>query len=120
MKPILVIGLAIVLAGCAGANYRPLVDMQGVNGAKYESDLSACQSYAGQVGGAGEHAAIGAGIGAILSGALAMIGGNRYDAGRSAAAGALLGGAGGAGAGESSQRDVVRRCMAGRGYRVLQ
>lgn len=120
MKRTISIALVLTLTACAGANYRPLVDSQGVDMNRYESDLQNCQQYAGQVGGAGENAAIGAGIGAALSFALAAIGGNRYDRGRSAAGGALLGAVSGAGAGENSQRDVIRRCMSGRGYRVLQ
>jgi len=117
MKKLLV--LVFVLSGCAGANYRPLVDTQGVDMNRYETDLSACQAYAGQVAGAATQAAIGAGIGAALSLALAAIGGNNYDRSRSAAAGALLGAAAGAGSGETDQHNVIRRCMAGRGYRVL-
>lgn len=120
MKRLLSIILCIALTGCAGASYRPLIDSAGVDMNRYEADLSTCQNYAGQVAGAADHAAIGAGIGAALGFALAAIGGRGYDRGRSAAASGLLGAASGAGAGESSQRDVIRRCMSGRGYRVLQ
>ncbi len=120
MKRVLVIGISVFLAACAGPNYRPMIDSRNVDMNKYEADLRDCQQYAGQVGGAGEGAAIGAGIGALLSFGLAVIGGNRYDQGRSAAGGALLGAASGAGVGETSQHDVIRRCMAGRGYSVLQ
>ena len=53
-----VIGASAVslLSGCAatsGANYRPIVDTQGVDFNRYESDLRACQGYATQTASAG-------------------------------------------------------------------
>src|SRR3990167_3632833 len=101
MKRAFSVVAVLTLTACAVANYRPLVDTQGVGMNRYEQDLQACQSYAGQVAGAGTQAAVGAGIGAVLSGALAAIGGSRYDRGRSAAAGALIGGVSGAASGET-------------------
>ena len=118
MKKLIV--AVVLLTGCAGANYRPLVDMQGVDGSRYESDLNACQGYAGQVAGAGTQAAVGAAIGAGLSALLAAAGGRGYDRNASARVGAVAGAATGAGSGETDQRNVVRRCMSQRGYRVLQ
>lgn len=114
MKTISIV-LIVLLSGCA--NYRPIVDSRGVNSAAYEADLRECQAYADQVS-PGGHAAIGAFIGGGLSLALAMIGGG--DRGASAGMGAVLGGAAGAGGGAEAQVNVIRRCMNGRGYRVLQ
>lgn len=110
----------IFLAACAGASYRPLVDSRGVDMNRYEGDLRDCQSYAGQVSGAANQAAIGAIAGALFGAALAAAAGSRYDRGATARVGALSGAVGGGASGETDQRDVIRRCMAGRGYTVLQ
>ena len=120
MKLAISVCLIVSLTACAGSSYRPLVDTVGQDMSRYESDLKACQEFSDQVAGAGNQAVVGAVIGALLSVGVAAIGGSGYSKGRSAGAGALLGGATGAGSGETDQRDVIRRCMSGRGYRVLQ
>ncbi|NCX41364.1 MAG: glycine zipper family protein, partial [Burkholderiaceae bacterium] len=38
--------MVLLLAACAGADVRPIVDMKGVNEARYENDLAECQNYA--------------------------------------------------------------------------
>jgi uncharacterized protein YcfJ len=112
---------AISLSACAGPNYRPIVDMQGVNGAAYEADLKDCQSYATQTAGAADSAAAGAVAGALLGALLgAAAGGNGRFNSHMAQVGAVSGAVGAGAQGETNQRDIVRRCMAGRGYRVLQ
>lgn len=107
----------MLLSACA--NYRPIVDMQGVDANRYNADLAQCQQYATQVDPA-THAAVGAAGGAILGAALGAIFGNRQTAGQGAAAYGLVGATGGAVHGAESQVDIIRRCMSGRGYRVLQ
>ena len=42
---------AVLLTACAGAEVRPIVDMNGVNEARYEKDLAECQDYAKQATG---------------------------------------------------------------------
>ncbi|MFH0794938.1 MAG: glycine zipper family protein [bacterium] len=117
MNKIILIALAsLALAACA--SYRPVVDTKGVDMNKYHVDLGECQQYAGQVD-PGEHAAVGAAAGAVLGAAIGAIFGNRQTAGQGAAAYGLLGAAGGGAEGATSQRDIIKRCMAGRGYRVL-
>lgn len=118
----LVAVFTIFLTACAGANYRPLIDTAGVDMNRMEGDLAQCQQYAGQVSGAATQAAVGAAIGAGLSALLAGVGGgrNRFDMGATARIGAVGGAASGAASGETDQRNIVRRCMAQRGYRVLQ
>ncbi len=126
MKRVFIITLTVTffLAACAntGANYRPLIDTQ--NGAvdmnKYESDLQQCQQYAGQVAGAATQAAAGAVIGAVFGAILASAAGRGYDRGATTRAAAVTGAAGGAAQGETDQRDIIRRCLGGRGYVVLQ
>lgn len=109
-----------VTVGCAGANVRPIVDMKGVNDATYEKDLSECQAYAQQQSGMGETAAKGAGAGAVVGGLLGLVtGGNGSGIAQAAGAGAVIGAAGGAFTGNQAQEAVVKRCLGGRGYKVL-
>ena len=116
------ITVSIFTAGCAntGANYRPMIDTKNVDFNKYEVDLKDCQDYARQTYGAGEGAVAGAAAGAALSALLAAVGGRRYDKSASAKQGAVLGAVAGGAQGETDQRSVIRRCLAGRGYSVLQ
>ena len=120
-----VIGATAVslLSGCAapsGANYRPIVDTQGVDFNRYESDLKACQGYATQTASAGESAVGGAVSGALLGGLLASAAGKGYSRTNTAQVGAVTGAVSAGAQGETSQRNIIRRCLAGRGYKVLQ
>ena len=116
-KTIVAITMLAVLSGCAG--YRPMVDMQGRSQAGYEADVASCQQYAEGVSPAASTAA-GAIFSAALGAGIALASGGRLDVGRSAAMSAVLGGAGGGLAGAGGQRDVIMRCMAGRGWNVLR
>jgi hypothetical protein len=108
------------LVGCAGADVRPIVDMKGVNESAYEKDLQECQAYAKDQSGMGSTAAKGAGAGAVVGGLLGLVtGGNASGIAQAAGAGAVIGGAGGAFSGNQSQEAVVKRCLSGRGYKVL-
>ena len=127
MKPylkssVIIFSAAALLAGCAttgtGSNFRPIVDNKGVDLNRYETDLLECQEYAKKTPNAGKSAAGGAAVGAALGLALALIGGDKKLA--SAGTGAVIGGAAGAAAGEGSQRDIIRNCLTGRGYKVLK
>lgn len=111
------IAILAILSGCA--NYRPLIDNQGVDLNQYERDLQSCQQYAEQVS-PGTHALVGAALGAGLSAILATVAGGGYDRGASTRVGAVLGAASGAGHGAEAQVDIIRRCLSGRGYQVLQ
>ena len=120
MKRTVVIGACVFLGACAGASYRPMVDTRGVDMNRYETDLRDCQQYASQVAGAGEGAAVGAAVGAGLGYLLGRVAGSRYNAPASGRVGAVAGAFSGGAEGEMSQRDVIRRCMSGRGYSVLR
>jgi outer membrane lipoprotein SlyB len=114
--------LATLLAACA--QHVPLIDTRAPGApndpARYQADLEDCQNYANSVAGPGTGAAVGAVGGALLGFLLGKAAGSRYDAPATARMGAVAGGAGGALRGADAQREVVSRCMAGRGYRVLQ
>jgi hypothetical protein len=105
---------ASLLAACAGATYRPLVDNPGPN---YESDLYQCQRYAEGEAGPGTGAAVGALLGALLG---AVIGHKSGYQGDFARAGAVGGALGGMQSTDGNQHNVIVNCMRGRGYNVLR
>lgn len=106
--------LAAALAGCA-AHPDPIIDMKGVNPDALAQDWEECEAYSDEIvmaKGVARGASTGAAVGAI-AGAI----GN--DVGEGAAYGALYGGTrSGLDADRDKQR-VFKRCLAGRGYRVL-
>ena len=109
-----------LVSGCASKAGKPIVDMKGVNPSQYEQDLAECSSYADEVA-VGEKAVTGAVTGAVVGGALGAIW-DGYRGGspeRGAASGAVVGGAGGVGSGVSERNRVVKSCLRGRGYSVL-
>jgi hypothetical protein len=115
--------LLILLAGCSA--YRPTVDMRGVDRNEYEANLEECQKYAEKVS-PGTAAVVGAGAGAAIGAVIGVIVGVAFnaDVGDLAGFGAALGGfqgavSGGAEAG-MSQMEIIKKCMAGRGYVVLR
>ena len=117
-----IICIILLLSGCAA--YRPIVDMRGVNPHQYEADLKECQAYASQVSPAADAvigAVIGVGVGAAL---WAVLGSFVGQAGRGAEMGmAVFGTEGalvGATSGAAGQVNIIRNCMAGRGYGVLR
>jgi len=120
MKTLAKCMIVLTLTGCAGANYRPLVDTKGVDLNRLESDLGECQQYASQVAGAGSSAAAGAIAGALFGAILAAAAGKGYDQGATARVGLVTGALGGGMEGDNGQRSVVKNCMAGRGYRVMR
>ena len=110
---------ALLISGCAntGANYRPIIDSKHVDLNRYEADLQECQHYAEQKGGAGEKALIGAGAGAVLGGVLAAVGNG--DKGSASRVGGVMGAVSGASSGDQGHRTIIKRCLIGRGYKVL-
>lgn len=96
----------------------PIIDTQGVNMARYEADLTDCQDYADQVQ-VGRQTAVGAVTGAAVGGVFGAVIGNSDTAQRGAGVGAVGGGARGAGRGLQERERVIKRCLIGRGYRVL-
>lgn len=114
MRIALVLAQVLTALGCA-AHPDPIVDTKGVDMVKYEQDLQDCSQYADQIRtevgvakGAAAGAAVGAAAGAISG-----------DAAEGAGYGAIGGGAQSARLNEREKQDVVKNCMRGRGYRVL-
>ena len=109
-----------ILGGCAGATVRPIVDLKGKDQATYDNDLQQCQSYATQQSGAATTGAMAAAGGAVLGAALGLVaGGNRTGIAQTAGVGGVIGGAGGMFEGNKAQENVVKQCLRGRGYNVL-
>ena len=112
-----IIAASAWLAGCA-AHPDPIIDMKGVDQEEYARDWTECEAYSEEVS-VTEGTARGAGLGAVIGAAAGAIGGDSDDVAEGAAYGGLYGGTR---SGLDAQRDkeaVFKRCMAGRGYRVL-
>ncbi len=109
-------GLAVLLTACTTTN-EIIIDESRSNMANYDRDLAQCESYAEQVP-VGEKAARGAGSGAVVGGAIGGVS-DRHDTGEGAAIGAITGGAAGINRGQQEKVQVVKRCLRGRGYAVL-
>lgn len=111
------VAIFISISGCAtrGAGYVPLVDMKGKSELEFSSDTADCQQYAKRRMDAGAGAAAGAIAGALLGAFLAPRGYKNEVAGKAA----VLGGVAGAGDANESQEAIIKRCLAGRGYNVL-
>jgi outer membrane lipoprotein SlyB len=117
MKKLLTAGfLVAALMGCS--SNRVIVDTKGVDMSRYTTDLQECETYAAQVP-VGEEVAKGAVRGGAVWGAIGAIFGNSRGAARGAGAGAVAGGAKGGANAEREQQQVVKTCMRGRGYKVL-
>jgi outer membrane lipoprotein SlyB len=121
------LGLVLVVAvssGCAngyrgyGAPKEIIIDHKGVDMDAYYDDLGDCESYARHVDVSAETAE-GAVTGAVLGGVLGAVVGNHNTAERSAGAGAVVGGVKGNQRARHEQERIVRRCLLGRGYKVL-
>ena len=126
MKTIAIILISsAMLSGCAADMFamRPVsslavVDMQGVDQAKYAQDMRDCEEYASRVdvqGSTANAAALGGLFGAVLGG----MAGNSSTAGWVGllAAGESAGQANQKGMGEV--KTILKTCLTGRGYRVL-
>lgn len=113
-NPIWLACAAILISGCA-AHPDPIVDTKGVDMQKYAQDWDECEAYSEQVHvseGVAKGAAGGAAVGAIDG---AISGNTAEKAGR----GALYGGAASGIQSEKTKQQVFKRCLRGRGYKVL-
>ena len=116
-KPDLLIPAALALAvlgGCA-AHPEPIVDMQGVDESRFARDWEECRGYSEQVV-VGRGLAKGAATGAVVGAATGAISG---DVGQGAGYGAIYGGTRSGLEADREQQRVFKRCLSGRGYRVL-
>ncbi len=110
----LLLGSALIVGACA-AHPDPIIDERGVNMAQYQRDLADCKHYADNIS-VGKGAAKGAAVGAVVGAAAGAISGN---AGQGAGYGGLSGGTRSGLQNKNTKEQVVKRCVSGRGYRVL-
>ncbi len=109
------------LAGCA--TQGPVVDLYGKDGGKYQRDLAECRSLASRSGGL-EKTGMDAVVGGLLGAAAGVVIGAATG---DPASGAIIGTAVGGSAGllhggyqaYSEPDQIVKGCLKGRGYRVL-
>ena len=123
MKPaICFLLLATLVTACKSVEEltgnKPIIDTKNVNLAQYDSDLAECQNYADDVAVA-QKAVSGAIAGAAVGGVFGAVLGNTNTAKRGAGVGAVGGGARGLGDGLHERDQVIKNCLHGRGYRVL-
>jgi len=110
------IALGLQIAGCA-AHPDPIIDTKGVDPDAMAQDWTECEAYTEEISIA-KGAAKGAGLGAAVGAVVGSIGGHG-DAGESAAYGAVYGGTESGLDADRDRQEVFKRCMRGRGYRVL-
>ena len=113
---LLIIVLFLVMAACTTTS-EIIIDEKGVNMSRYEEDLAECKTYSEQVA-VGKKATKGAASGSVIGGVIGAVG-HHGDAGEGAAVGAVGGGAKGLDHGQRDKVRVVKNCLHGRGYRVL-
>jgi outer membrane lipoprotein SlyB len=114
LKILLILGLAVATGGCA-AHPDPIVDLQGVNPGLLAQDWDDCEGYSEEII-IGAGVAKGAGLGGAVGAASGTINGN---VSRSAANGALIGATRSGLGADREKQQVFKRCLRGRGYRVL-
>jgi len=121
-KQFLTITSVLILTSCASVEdltgSKPIIDTAGVNFAQYESDLEDCSAYADQVAIANK-VATGAVSGAVVGSLIGAALGNSSIAKRGAGVGAVGGAGRNVSAGLQERQRVIKRCLIGRGYRVL-
>ncbi len=111
---LLLLALAILLSGCA-AHPDPIIDTKGVDPEALAQDWDECDAYTDEI-----VVAKGVAKGAALGGAVgAAVGAIDGDVAEDAAHGALYGGTRSGLDADREKQKVFKRCMRGRGYRVL-
>ena len=113
----------LVIAGCtSNPKAQPtggiIIDNKGVDMPTYYQDLHECRNFAAQIniGGPVVEKTI---TGALIGGAVGAITGDSGTAKRAAGVGGLLGAVKGSGQVRSEKQKVLKNCLRGRGYRVL-
>lgn len=114
ISTIVILTASVVLSGCA-AHPDPIIDMRGVNESTMQLDWDECAGYSEQVIVA-KGTAKGAAGGAVAGAATGAISG---DVGQGAGYGAIWGATRSTIDADRDKQMVFKRCMRGRGYRVL-
>lgn len=118
--PSLLLCTGLVLGGCANtaSGYRPIVD--GYQGEAYHADLEDCQELARTKQYDNGETRTAALAGAVVGGAVGAIEDDSIEGAIvGALLGGLIGGASGAAETRTDRKEIVIRCMAGRGHPVV-
>jgi len=110
------------LAGCSntGSNFSPIIDKQGIDEVRYQQDLTECQNLSTEAQGAAKDGAKKAAGGAAIGALIGLVGGgNGTNIAQAAGVGGVIGGASGLYSGNAEKETIIKRCLAGRGYKVL-
>ena len=123
MSRLFAITIVLLLTACSSNQRVPgqtgvIVDTKGVDMSGYEQDLSDCYAYADEVP-VGEKVVAGTVVGAAVGGVVGAVVGDSRTAEKVAGVGAVKGALKGTGSGLSERDRVIKRCLQGRGYRVL-
>jgi outer membrane lipoprotein SlyB len=105
------------LTACA-AHPDPIIDTKGVDPDAMAQDWDECEVYTEEISVA-QGTAKGAGLGAAVGTLLGSIGGGYHSVAESAAYGAVYGGTDSGLQADRDKQQVFKKCMRGRGYRVL-
>ena len=97
---------------------KPIVDTQGVNMSQYELDLEECSTFAEDIS-TGKSIAKGAVTGAAVGAVIEAITGDVRSRRDAIEVGAVSGGAQSGIRAVREKEQIVRRCLRGRGYKVL-
>jgi outer membrane lipoprotein SlyB len=116
MKHITLILMLVVSASCA--SNKIIIDRKNVDMTMYEQDLAECKVYSEEIS-TGKQAAKSGLTGAAVWGAIGAAVGNSETAASGAGAGGIAGTARGAGHAEHDKQQVIKNCLRGRGYQVL-
>jgi hypothetical protein len=106
---------SLLIGACASSN-EPIIDTKGVDMTMYEQDLAECTEYSEQID-TTTGVAKGTAAGGATGAAVGAIGGGSGT--RGAGVGAVLGGAKSAMRASDDKSKVVKNCLRGRGYKVL-
>ncbi len=121
-KKFLSLSIVTLLVACSnmGSQYVPVVDKKGIDENKYQQDLAECQNLSTETEASGASGAKKAAGGAAVGALLGLVGGgNSTNIAQAAGIGGFIGGASGLYSGNSEKQNIIRRCLSGRGYKVL-
>ena len=117
----------VLLSGCISTQSdsiftlgsgKPIVDTKGVNMTQYELDLEECSTFAEDIS-TGKSIAKGAATGAAVGAVIEAITDDERSWGDTFEVGAVSGGAQSGIRATQQKEQIVRRCLRGRGYKVL-
>ena len=97
---------------------KVITDTKGIDMAQYNQDMYECRQFASQIS-VGEETLTGLLAGAIVGAAVGAAIDDSDTAKRGASLGAISGASEGAGGALSEQDQVIKKCLVGRGYQVL-